>query len=295
FISLDPLFEATDDQLLNGYTYTRDNPIGQADPTGLIPLGPTDGGVSSDNAWAAQRGMKAGYSYKNGSYTWHQTVQKDSASRTKYSRYKANPAHYMIDDKYAKEAAAKAHQQMMEAFAAAAGTWAFGQARVGENFSSPVVVNGQKYHTITDLSDAIRSGEVSVDDIQVEAFERDGVTIALSNRRVTAIVLAGRVPTNIVYREPTKNELKRLNQLSVLGEKLPSRRIAITASQSDRTAIGDPVSFDDVGNESALAAEQQSVAMAETAEAEAIAEAEARAMIAAEEAEVEAEAEMMEW
>ncbi|NJP44756.1 polymorphic toxin-type HINT domain-containing protein [Actinacidiphila epipremni] len=39
FISLDPLFEATDDQLLNGYTYTRDNPIGQADPSGLIPLG----------------------------------------------------------------------------------------------------------------------------------------------------------------------------------------------------------------------------------------------------------------
>ncbi|WP_280665491.1 MULTISPECIES: RHS repeat-associated core domain-containing protein [unclassified Kitasatospora] len=37
FISLDPLFEATDDQLLNGYTYTADNPIGQADPSGLRP------------------------------------------------------------------------------------------------------------------------------------------------------------------------------------------------------------------------------------------------------------------
>ncbi|MBM9439940.1 polymorphic toxin type 28 domain-containing protein [Actinacidiphila bryophytorum] len=43
FISLDPLFEATDDQLLNGYGYTRDNPIGQADPTGLRPLGACDG------------------------------------------------------------------------------------------------------------------------------------------------------------------------------------------------------------------------------------------------------------
>jgi RHS repeat-associated protein len=37
FISLDPLFEATDDQLLNGYTYTRDNPVGQSDPSGLRP------------------------------------------------------------------------------------------------------------------------------------------------------------------------------------------------------------------------------------------------------------------
>ncbi|WP_333766908.1 polymorphic toxin-type HINT domain-containing protein [Streptomyces sp. IBSBF 2435] len=53
FISLDPLFEATDDQLLNGYSYTRDNPVGQADPTGQIPLGcGTEGacyGYSSQN------------------------------------------------------------------------------------------------------------------------------------------------------------------------------------------------------------------------------------------------------
>ncbi|MFI0721727.1 polymorphic toxin-type HINT domain-containing protein, partial [Streptomyces sp. NPDC021224] len=47
FISLDPLFEATDDQLLNGYTYTRDNPIGQADPTGLRPLGECDGACNT--------------------------------------------------------------------------------------------------------------------------------------------------------------------------------------------------------------------------------------------------------
>ncbi|MGW5352370.1 polymorphic toxin-type HINT domain-containing protein [Streptomyces sp. NPDC004031] len=47
FISLDPLFEATDDQLLNGYTYTRDNPINQADPTGLRPLGECDGACNT--------------------------------------------------------------------------------------------------------------------------------------------------------------------------------------------------------------------------------------------------------
>ncbi|MFD7874141.1 polymorphic toxin-type HINT domain-containing protein [Streptomyces sp. NPDC059766] len=35
FISLDPIFEATDDQLLGGYVYTRDNPITSSDPTGL--------------------------------------------------------------------------------------------------------------------------------------------------------------------------------------------------------------------------------------------------------------------
>lgn len=104
FISLDPLFEATDDQLLNGYSYTRDNPVNQSDPTGLRPLGPTDGGVSSDNAWASARGMTVSYS-SNGTKSkakWTQTVKKDKVSKVEHSLYQANPAHYMIDDKYAK-------------------------------------------------------------------------------------------------------------------------------------------------------------------------------------------------
>ncbi|MEU7305345.1 hypothetical protein, partial [Streptomyces sp. NPDC007206] len=37
FISLDPLFEATSPQELNGYSYAGDDPINQADPTGLCP------------------------------------------------------------------------------------------------------------------------------------------------------------------------------------------------------------------------------------------------------------------
>ncbi|MEU7306141.1 polymorphic toxin-type HINT domain-containing protein, partial [Streptomyces sp. NPDC007206] len=37
FISLDPLFEATSPQELNGYSYAGDDPVNQADPTGLCP------------------------------------------------------------------------------------------------------------------------------------------------------------------------------------------------------------------------------------------------------------------
>ena len=116
------------------------------------------------------------------------------------------------------------------------------------------------------------------------------LSVSLSNRRFTAIVLSGNVPTNVVYRDPTKNELKRLNQLSVLGDKLPSRRIAITGSRNDTTPIGKPVSLDDIGNDAAVAAEQQSVAVDELAESEAIAQARAQAIAASEEAEIEAEA-----
>ncbi|GAA1932908.1 polymorphic toxin-type HINT domain-containing protein [Kitasatospora viridis] len=36
FISLDPLFEATSTQELNGYTYAANNPIGGSDPSGLM-------------------------------------------------------------------------------------------------------------------------------------------------------------------------------------------------------------------------------------------------------------------
>ncbi|MEW2161056.1 polymorphic toxin-type HINT domain-containing protein [Streptomyces sp. NPDC007189] len=37
FLSLDPLFEATDPQQMAGYAYAADNPVNQADPTGLCP------------------------------------------------------------------------------------------------------------------------------------------------------------------------------------------------------------------------------------------------------------------
>ncbi|WP_052398283.1 RHS repeat domain-containing protein [Streptomyces sp. NRRL F-5123] len=149
FISLDPIFEATDDQLLNGYSYTRDNPITQADPSGLIPLGPTDGGVSSDNAWAAQRGMTAGYTYSNGTYKWKQVAKHDKASQTSYHRYLANPAHYMIDDKYAKAYAAHEHKLYTDRLAAnrrAAAARAAAAAKVKKQRSVASSIGSFLYH-----------------------------------------------------------------------------------------------------------------------------------------------------
>ena len=50
FISIDPLLEATSPQELGGYTYGADNPITNADPTGLHPCGDTCGGPGSGTA-----------------------------------------------------------------------------------------------------------------------------------------------------------------------------------------------------------------------------------------------------
>ena len=36
FISLDPILETSSPQQLNGYTYAADNPVTQADPSGLM-------------------------------------------------------------------------------------------------------------------------------------------------------------------------------------------------------------------------------------------------------------------
>lgn len=105
------------------------------------------------------------------------------------------------------------------------------------------------------------------------------VSVSLSNRRFTAIALSGKVPTNVVYRDPTPNELKRLNEVSVLGDKLPSRSIAVTPSMKNSDVLF-KVSLDD---DSALA------------ESEAMASAQAQAYAAAEEAEIEAEADAAEW
>ncbi|MFC5767408.1 RHS repeat-associated core domain-containing protein [Actinacidiphila bryophytorum] len=102
FLSVDPVNDITDPAQMNAYSYAHNNPVTKSDPDGTRPLGPTDGGTTTDNAWANDRGMSAGWHYKNGRWVWGQTPKKDKASRKKYAHYRANPTHYMIDDKYAK-------------------------------------------------------------------------------------------------------------------------------------------------------------------------------------------------
>ncbi|WP_353940128.1 RHS repeat-associated core domain-containing protein [Streptomyces sp. HUAS MG91] len=102
FLSVDPVIQTDEPAQMNAYSYAHNSPISQSDPDGLRPLGPTDGGQSTDDRWAADRGMNAGYVYKNGKWVWKQTPKKDKTSRKKYAAYRANPAHYMIDDGHAK-------------------------------------------------------------------------------------------------------------------------------------------------------------------------------------------------
>lgn len=114
----------------------------------------------------------------------------------------------------------------------------FGQARVDPAFSmKEKVPKDLRGLNLEDVAGQIVSGQRSTDSILIEAFEYEGQLIAANNRGLTVLSMAGQKPTNIVVRQPTREELKRLGETSVLGDKLPSKRIAITPSRSDPTVI----------------------------------------------------------
>lgn len=115
FLSVDPVIDFADPAQMNAYSYAHNSPLTKSDPTGLRPDGPVGGNSYNDERWASDRGMTAGYTKKSGKWVWKQTPKKDSASQKKYSNYRANTAHYMIDDKHARKYAADVAAQAKKA------------------------------------------------------------------------------------------------------------------------------------------------------------------------------------
>ncbi|MFE2500551.1 RHS repeat domain-containing protein [Streptomyces rubiginosohelvolus] len=115
FLSVDPIIDFDDPAQMNAYSYAHNSPLTKSDPTGLRPDGPVGGNSYNDERWANDRGMTAGYTKKSGKWVWKQTPKKDAASQRKYNNYRANPAHYMIDDSYARKYAAAAKAQAKKA------------------------------------------------------------------------------------------------------------------------------------------------------------------------------------
>ncbi|CAL9627360.1 hypothetical protein SUDANB70_06031 [Streptomyces sp. enrichment culture] len=122
FLSVDPIIDLHDPAQMNAYSYAHNNPITKSDPTGLRPDGPVGGHSMNDERWANDRGMTAGYTKKGSKWVWKQTPKKDKASQKKYKAYRANPAHYLIDDNRARkrDAKAAAHRDQINAVKAQA-------------------------------------------------------------------------------------------------------------------------------------------------------------------------------
>jgi RHS repeat-associated protein len=288
FVSLDPVFEANDPQALNGYAYTDANPINSIDPSGQRAAGDGDGSTCNNEGQCSGEKSDGPSAcavdpMTPGCPEYNDTAELNSALGDLYDAIygaRLHPTHHHASP-------------LPQAATLAAGGWAFGQRRVGPGFSAPVVVDGKKYYTIEDLAAAIKSGDVSVDDIQIEAFKQGDVSVSLSNRRFTALVRAGKLPTNVLYRDPTNQELRRLNETSVLGEDLPSHNMAVTPNMKSDEVLYTVSLSDIVGGavdnaDSEAAAEAAAAAQARAAaQAEAEAEAQQQAM---EEAQGEAEA-----
>ncbi|MGI5440440.1 RHS repeat-associated core domain-containing protein [Streptomyces shenzhenensis] len=120
FLSVDPVIDPDDPAQMNAYSYAHNNPVTKSDPDGLRPDGPAGGASYNDDRWAADRGMTAGYTKKNGKWVWQQTPLKDTASRQKYAAYRASPSTYKVYHYDAKAAAQAKAQAIARAKAAKA-------------------------------------------------------------------------------------------------------------------------------------------------------------------------------
>jgi hypothetical protein len=81
------------------------------------------------------------------------------------------------------------------------------------------------------------TGKISPDLLRIEYFRRGQQLIAINNRGLAALSLAGLKPTRTQERIPSANELRRLKERPVAGGVLPSRSIAVTPSQSNHQIL----------------------------------------------------------
>ncbi|MET8059541.1 RHS repeat-associated core domain-containing protein [Streptomyces microflavus] len=75
-VSVDPIIDFGDPAQMNAYSYAHNSPLTKSDPTGLRPDGPTGMGPRADEQWAADRGMYAGFTMRNGKWVWQETPKK---------------------------------------------------------------------------------------------------------------------------------------------------------------------------------------------------------------------------
>ncbi|MEV6395909.1 RHS repeat-associated core domain-containing protein [Streptomyces sp. NPDC051907] len=115
FLSVDPIIDHGDPAQMNAYSYAHNNPLTKSDPDGLRPDGPAGGASYNDDAYARDRGMDAGYTYKSGKWVWRQTPKKDPESQFLYAAYRQNTTGYLNNDYYAGQRAQKAAQLRAQA------------------------------------------------------------------------------------------------------------------------------------------------------------------------------------
>ncbi len=114
----------------------------------------------------------------------------------------------------------------------------FGQARIDPTFSRksnvPRAIAGKE---LTEVRDMLLQGKLSPHDIQIEVFRHGENLVALNNRGLAVLSMAGMKPTNLKLRQPIDTERRRLLERPLVGGVLPSRSIAVTRDLESRKIL----------------------------------------------------------
>ncbi|WP_116427219.1 RHS repeat-associated core domain-containing protein [Streptomyces spongiicola] len=110
FISVDPIIDFADPAQMHAYSYAHNTPLTKSDPDGLRPAPVAGTSDVEEFNWARDRGMRVGYTQRNGRYVWGYHPMKDTASQHRYRAYQANVKAYEAA-KASRAAAARAKAQ----------------------------------------------------------------------------------------------------------------------------------------------------------------------------------------
>ena len=119
----------------------------------------------------------------------------------------------------------------------------FGQKRISKHFDSQGFFGG---NSIYQMALKLEMGLMTSDQLPIRVFERESILIAINDRSLAALSLAGLRPTNTVRVQPTPSEQARLGEsisvpanYGVPGNLIqpPSEYTAVTPSQSDLTVL----------------------------------------------------------
>jgi len=115
----------------------------------------------------------------------------------------------------------------------------FGQRRVGPRFSDKKGV--PKYlagRLISDVAEDLRLGKLNADQLPINAFRgQNDELISINTRTFAALSEAGLYPTRINIVKPTRNELLRLREKTIINSPLPSRSVPVTPTMIDLTVM----------------------------------------------------------
>ena len=114
----------------------------------------------------------------------------------------------------------------------------FGQKSVSKFFSKKGTFAGE---SVKSLAEKIKAGIISVDDVPVEYVVIKGQKVAVNNRSLTAITLAGKNPTKLINKTSNKKILKKVQERLKEMDNQPSQTVNIRNEEKTKVTILDNI------------------------------------------------------